>query len=108
MIHSKTIFFLRHGQAAHNVNAEPLRAAGCTFSEFLNQMKEDDVFDAPLTAAGVEQARLAGEDEAMAATAKGVELICASPLSRAIDTANLVFKGSDRSTPRYVLEVRFG
>ena len=101
---NKTVFFLRHGQAAHNVNAEPLRAAGCTFTEFLNQMKADDVFDAPLTEAGREQARCAGEDTVMVAKARGVDLICASPLSRAIDTANAVFKSAPMSTPRFVLE----
>ena len=46
---TKTLHFLRHGQALHNINAEPLRAAGCTFQQFLDQMKVDDDFDAEVS-----------------------------------------------------------
>ena len=53
----KTLHFLRHGQAVHNPRAEATRAAGCSFDDFLRLMKEDDAFDADLTALGREQAR---------------------------------------------------
>ena len=50
------IHFLRHGQASHNINAEPMRAAGCSFQAFLDQMREDDEHDSKLTVAGRQQA----------------------------------------------------
>ena len=67
-------------------------------------MKADDVFDAPLTELGVKQADEAGGDREVMEKIKGVELICASPLSRAIDTAGHVFKAAAAGTPRYILE----
>ena len=93
----KVITFLRHGQAMHNVNAERLKREGCSHEVFLNAMKEDDVFDAPLTPTGVAQAREAASRAAAAAVAASAELVVASPLSRALDTADLVFP--PESTP---------
>jgi broad specificity phosphatase PhoE len=52
----KTIHFLRHGQAMHNINAEPMRAAGCSWDEFIEAMRRDDALDSPLTELGIEQA----------------------------------------------------
>jgi hypothetical protein len=54
------LHLLRHGQAAHNINAEAMRAAGCAFEDFLEQMRVDDAFDAPLTSLGIQQARTTG------------------------------------------------
>ena len=71
----KTLHFLRHGNAQHNVNAEPLRAAGCTFQQFLDQMQIDDAFDSALTALGVEQAKTCGELPATKAISNKLELI---------------------------------
>ena len=56
---------------------------------FLEAMRQDDAFDAPLTQLGVEQARAASSEAA--AVAAQTELVVASPLSRALDTADLVF-----------------
>ena len=61
-------------------------------------MKEDDAFDADLTELGREQAREAGAalgDERMA----GVQLVMVSPLSRAIETAQLVMPNATSSKP---------
>ena len=45
---SKVLHLVRHGQAAHNVRAEPARHAGCSYDEFLELMRLDDAFDAGL------------------------------------------------------------
>ena len=86
----KLVFFLRHGQATHNVRAEALREQGCSHEAFLAAMAQDDEFDAALTPAGISQAREAGATTAAARVAAAVELVVASSLSRAIDTADLV------------------
>jgi hypothetical protein len=52
---SKTIRFLRHGQAMHNINAEHMREAGCSYEDFIQAMKDDDQFDSPLTELGKQQ-----------------------------------------------------
>jgi hypothetical protein len=44
---SLVVHFIRHGQATHNVNAEPLRAAGCSFEAFVEQMRLDDEVGLP-------------------------------------------------------------
>lgn len=84
---TKRILFLRHGQAMHNPRAEAAREAGCTHERFLELMRQDDEFDAPLTALGEAQAR-EGADRHRAAL-KGVDLVVSSPLSRALRTADL-------------------
>ena len=78
---TQTISFVRHGQAQHNVRAEAKRDAGCPFDDFIQQMREDDAFDADLTEAGRAQAR--------SAHAPDVQLVVASPLS-AVETASLI------------------
>ena len=55
---TKVIHLLRHGQAKHNINAERMRSEGCSHEEFLEAMRIDDAFDAPLTALGVQQVRI--------------------------------------------------
>lgn len=52
---SKTIRFLRHGQAMHNINAENMRESGCSYEAFIQAMKDDDHFDSPLTELGRQQ-----------------------------------------------------
>jgi broad specificity phosphatase PhoE len=84
---TQTISFVRHGQAQHNVRAEAKRDAGCPFEEFIQQMREDDAFDADLTEAGRAQAR--------SARAPDVQLVVASPLSRAVETASLMYPGRE-------------
>ena len=84
---TQTISFVRHGQAQHNVRAEAMRDAGCPFDEFIDQMRKDDAFDADLTDVGREQAR--------SARAPDVQLVVASPLSRAVETASLMYPGRE-------------
>ena len=84
---TQTISFVRHGQAQHNVRAEAKRDAGCPFDEFIDQMRKDDAFDADLTEAGRAQAR--------SARAPDVQLVVASPLSRAVETASLMYPGRE-------------
>ena len=87
MTRTQTISFVRHGQAQHNVRAEAKRDAGCPFEEFIQQMREDDAFDADLTDVGRAQAR--------SARAPDVQLVVASPLSRAVETASLMYPGRE-------------
>lgn len=84
---TKKVLFLRHGQALHNPRAEEARSNGCSHETFLQLMHEDDAFDACLTALGEKQA-VAGRENNMERL-KGVQLIVSSPLSRAIQTADL-------------------
>jgi broad specificity phosphatase PhoE len=101
---SKIIRFLRHGQAAHNVNAERMKGEGCTYDEFLLAMEKDDAFDAPLTPHGIKQARDTATLPGALNAAPGIELVVSSPLSRAIDTADLVFPSLSESVPRVCIE----
>jgi len=87
----KVLHLVRHGQAIHNVRAEPRRAAGCSIEEFRSIMREDDCFDAPLTAIGLQQATIAGALAYQEGSCGSLQLIVSSPLSRALHTADLVF-----------------
>jgi broad specificity phosphatase PhoE len=87
-IHSPFIFFAVSGQAMHNPRAEALKASGCSYEEFLNQMKDDDCMDAPLTKLGHEQGQAVFE-KFHSLYHKHIQLVVSSPLSRAIQTANL-------------------
>ncbi|CAK0834830.1 unnamed protein product [Prorocentrum cordatum] len=71
-------------------------------SAFVDQMAADDAFDAPLTEAGVRQAAEAGARAQELGLLLGVELAVASPLSRALDTADALLppSGPDRGGPR--------
>jgi broad specificity phosphatase PhoE len=78
----KTLYILRHGQAMHNPRAEVARADGCSKDEFLLFMQQDDCLDAPLTDRGKEQAQTVRLPVCP-------DLVVASPLSRALATADL-------------------
>jgi len=84
---TKRVCFLRHGQALHNPRAEEAKAKGCSHSSFLQLMREDDAFDAHLTPLGLSQGRRASELHQH--NIQDVELVVSSPLSRAIQTADL-------------------
>mmetsp|Transcript_23377 Transcript_23377/g.61389 ORF Transcript_23377/g.61389 Transcript_23377/m.61389 type:complete len:236 (-) Transcript_23377:247-954(-) len=89
------VHFLRHGQATHNVRAEPLRAAGCSFDAFLEQMRIDDEVDSELTQRGREQAAEVAATPLAAAVRDSQCWVVSSPHVRAIDTADVVLgKGS--------------
>lgn len=94
---SKEIWILRHGEAAHNPRAEQARTEQqCSHEEFLRLMQQDDCFDAPLTDLGVQQAQLVPQP------GRTVELMVASPLSRALHTAELA--GGAATTNRVCYE----
>lgn len=78
---TKTLWILRHGQALHNPRAEAARAAGCSKATFLEWMRRDDALDAPLTRLGVEQAHNVRLPVVP-------DVVVASPLSRALQTAD--------------------
>lgn len=88
ILHKKNLVIVRHGQALHNPRAEAAKDAGCSHSHFLELMRQDDAFDAPLTKLGEGQARECGER--YRSRLSEVELVVASPLSRALRTADLV------------------
>ena len=90
---TKRILFLRHGQAKHNPRAELAKSKGCSHEQFLDLMRQDDVFDAPLTDIGEEQARKGAE--IFGRRLRDVDLVVSSPLSRAIQTADLVVPPHD-------------
>lgn len=79
---AKTLYVLRHGQAQHNPRAEAARNSGCSKEEFLELMRQDDCLDSPLTDEGRNQAR------SVYLPVKP-DLVVASPLSRALATADL-------------------
>lgn len=84
---AKDLWILRHGQATHNPRAEAAKDAGCTMAEFFRLMREDDSIDSELTELGRQQA--ADVHRADYWQRHAVDLVVASPLSRAIQTANL-------------------
>lgn len=88
------VLFLRHGEAMHNPRAEAAKKAGCSFPQFLQLMKEDDVFDAPLTELGKKQAQSIVARNEIFQKISTVDVVIASPLSRAIHTADLVLSGN--------------
>lgn len=69
----------------HNPRAEVAKANGCSMEEFFELMREDDVLDAGLTALGREQAKSIQFKD------KDISLVVSSPLSRALETADLVY-----------------
>jgi len=83
----KELLILRHGQATHNPRAEAARSKGCSWEEFLSLMKDDDSLDAELTPLGRQQAREVHLTHKAALA--GVDVVVSSPLSRALQTADL-------------------
>jgi broad specificity phosphatase PhoE len=91
----KEIWIVRHGQAMHNPRAEHSREVlQCSHEEFLRLMQQDDCLDAPLTELGIQQAQQVFAEES-SLQPPAVELVVASPLSRALHTADLAF-GADK------------
>lgn len=85
---TKQLWILRHGQATHNPRAEAARHNGCSYEEFIDLMRQDDSLDSELTELGKEQAMLVYEQTSE--KLKGhLDLVVSSPLSRAIQTADL-------------------
>lgn len=89
---SKDLWIVRHGQATHNPRAEAAKAAGCSHETFMQLMQQDDSLDSPLTALGVEQGQAAYKryQSLWKNSCTFFDLVVASPLSRALHTADLV------------------
>lgn len=90
----KDVWILRHGQAAHNPRAEEAQSRGCSHAHFLELMRQDDCLDAPLTTLGQTQAADVWHQHgrqywSASAPQSYPELIVSSPLSRALQTADL-------------------
>jgi len=99
----KILHFMRHAQALHNPKAEALRNTGCSYEVFLNQMKIDDAFDAPLTPLGHEESSVAGTN-ICPERLKQVQLLVTSPLTRAIQTAQTAFPPHILQRPHVLME----
>lgn len=96
----KDLWILRHGQATHNPRAEAARAAGCSFEEFFELMRQDDSIDSPLTDLGQEQAAHVYKKYGHWLTE--ARLVVSSPLSRALQTANGALPPKDYPVPQRV------
>jgi glucosyl-3-phosphoglycerate phosphatase len=83
---TKQLYILRHGQATHNPRAEVAKDNGCTHEEFLEFMRQDDSLDSPLTDLGKTQAENVYDQMVKNLS---IQLVVSSPLSRAIQTADL-------------------
>jgi broad specificity phosphatase PhoE len=126
---SKICYIVRHGQAMHNPRAEAAKAAGCTMEEFFELMRQDDVLDADLTDLGRRQAQqchqrhfsstittttttpLSSFAESQHKQQLPVKLVVSSPLSRALETADLILPTTTAPTtspwhniPKVVME----
>jgi len=88
---TKDVWILRHGQATHNPRAEAAKAAGCSFEEFFELMRQDDSLDSPLTELGRQQARAVHDQYGHWLRQSRLQLIVSSPLSRALETADRAF-----------------
>ena len=75
---SKLIFFIRHGGAFHNVLYKKIG---------MNALLSSDVIDSPLTDAGYNQAHIC-----RSSFKDDVDLVLVSPLRRALETADIIFK----------------
>lgn len=99
------LFVVRHGQATHNPRAEAAKQAGCSFDEFLEWMRLDDSHDSPLTELG--RAQGSSVAERYTHLLSSVEVVISSPLSRCLDTANLVAPSSTTATATRVVHENF-
>lgn len=96
----KNLWIVRHGQAAHNPRAEAAREAGCSHMEFLELMRQDDVLDAPTTDLGKQQAFAVYKNHSW----DHLDLIVSSPLTRALETADIIVPPNDNAAKRVCVE----
>jgi broad specificity phosphatase PhoE len=97
-IKSKHLYIVRHGQAMHNPRAEVAQNNGCGMEEFFELMRQDDALDADLTDLGQVQAKSVVSVEQRPDHLSQVQLVVSSPLSRALQTADLVHPASECSS----------
>lgn len=82
---ARTVHFVRHGQGNHNLPRPPAAAAAAGAGA------EDLFFDAPLNPAG--RAEVAAARAAAFASVR-VDVVLVSPLTRALETAAILFPGA--------------
>lgn len=90
----KDLWILRHGQATHNPRAEVAYDAGCSMEQYLQLMREDDEVDSKLTEHGRQQAQTIYNLYKDYWETQQIQLVVSSPLSRAIQTADLALPPS--------------
>jgi broad specificity phosphatase PhoE len=88
------VYFFRHGAAISN-------APGLTEAQILDAQ----FLDAPLSDHGRRQARTAGEELAEVLQGAVVDVVLVSPLSRALETAELILSSAGIKPPVRVIEV---
>jgi broad specificity phosphatase PhoE len=100
----KRVLWIRHGEGVHNAAERELGKERWESTE----CRLDEYFDPPLNAVGVQQAKVVGV-AFQAALAQGLKIdaIIVSPLSRAIETAQLATGDAWRSPdiPRLAVEL---
>jgi len=103
---SKTVHFIRHGQGYHNMLADEYRSLGRTWKQFTtedsNPYVRPEVFDAPLTHIGRQQASALSPHVSGLSPPPG--LILTSPLTRAVQTALMSTSALPASTPFIAVE----
>ncbi len=86
---SKTIYLVRHAQSEQNVTTHRLRGGDLRAVGSLVSLG----YDAPVSEEGQQQLDTARERLANLVSEKRITLVAHSPLQRAVDTANAIFKG---------------
>ena len=87
------ITFIRHAEALHNQDCR-----GLSDEEGLQLIQTAAYWDSPLTAAGAEQCSRA----AAAAATNWPGMVVSSPLTRALQTASLIYRPSGREAPPFI------
>tara|TARA_B110000090_G_C13372856_1_gene442784 strand:+ start:304 stop:2229 length:1926 start_codon:yes stop_codon:yes gene_type:complete len=95
---SKTVLFVRHGQAEHNQALESHYMSG----DAVLNMYATKFYDSPLTKKGIQEA--VQLSKRLRALKKTPELIVTSPLRRALETTSHAFAEIGQHVPHIVLE----
>jgi len=91
---SKVAHFVRHGHGLHNQRAAEA-GHGCTCKEGNCPYSSEGILDAALVESGLQQAR----DLAPQTQSLKVQLMCVSPMRRALQTAALGFPKEEKTVP---------
>ena len=92
----KSVYFIRHGEATHNIGFE-LHGENAYLSE--------EYVNAPLTTKGIYQAKRARKELEGKASGKAIRLVFTSPLTRTIETTLAMF-GEDKIALNALDELR--
>lgn len=95
----KVIYWIRHGEALHNVVSQAAKDAGRSDWERRQKMQDEALEDAPLTSKGEEQARHLRAQLESGTPSLPLDLVLVSPLRRAQQTASIVFGSHVKGGP---------